>query len=144
MIKFGIIFYIKSIFKRMKYYITKKIASEFDEAISILEKELKNEGFGILTDIDIKDTLKDKIGVDFRKYRILGACNPKLAHEALVAEDKIGVLLPCNFIVQEIGKGNVEIACINPLEAMKSVDNEKIRQVANAVTKKLTNVLEVL
>jgi uncharacterized protein (DUF302 family) len=129
---------------QMSYYFTKEVKEEFELAISSLANELKKEGFGILTEIDVKETLKKKIDVDFRKYKILGACNPQFAHKALMAEDKIGVLLPCNFIVQEIEPGLTDIACMNPLVAMKEVNNPDMEGIAAEVTRKLSNVMEAL
>ena len=128
----------------MSYYFTKEVRKGFDEAINTLADELKKEGFGILTEIDVKDTLKNKIDVEFRKYKILGACNPHFAHKALLAEDKIGVLLPCNFIAQEVEPGLTEIACMNPLVAMKVVENDSMENIVAEVTRKLSNVMEAL
>lgn len=128
----------------MSYYFTKQIRKGFEEAINTLAEELKKEGFGILSEIDVKDTLKKKIDVDFRKYKILGACNPHFAHKALLTEDKIGVLLPCNFIAQEIEPDLTEIACMNPLVAMKEVDNDSMENIVAEVTRKLSNVMEAL
>ena len=128
----------------MSYYFTKEINKEFDEVITLLSEELKKEGFGILTEIDVKDTLKKKIDVDFRRYKILGACNPNFAYRALMAEDKIGVLLPCSFIVQEKGPGVTEVACMNPQVAMKDVDNTDMESIAADVTRKLNHVIESL
>jgi len=128
----------------MKYYFTKEISKAFDEAIIALAEELKKEGFGILAEIDVKETLKKKIDVDFRRYKILGACNPHFAHKALMTEDKIGVLLPCNFIVQEKEPGLTEIACMNPLVTMKEVENTDMESIASDVTRKLSNVMKSL
>lgn len=128
----------------MKYYLTKEIKKEFDEAITLLVEALKKEGFGILAEIDVKDTLKKKIDVDFRRYRILGACNPHLAYRALMTEDKIGVLLPCNFIVQEKNPGLTEVACMNPEVAMKEVDNDDMKGISADVSRKLNHVMESL
>ncbi|UCG28727.1 MAG: DUF302 domain-containing protein [Bacteroidales bacterium] len=128
----------------MSYYLSKTINMQFEEAIPFLEGELKKEGFGILTEIDMKDTLRKKLDVDFRKYKILGACNPQYAHKALLTEDKIGVLLPCSFIVQELEPGRVEIACINPEVAMEEVENKQMVNIASEVTQKLTRVIEAL
>ncbi len=128
----------------MKYYLTREIQENFDESINKLTEELKKEGFGILTEIDVKDTLKEKIDVDFRRYTILGACNPHFAYKALMTEDKIGVLLPCSFIVQEKGLGLTEIACMNPLVAMKEVENADMESIASDVTQKLRIVMESL
>lgn len=128
----------------MAYYISKKISGSFDAAVDRVVEALKREGFGILTDIDVKETMKTKLGVDFHDYRILGACNPPLAYQALEAEDKIGTLLPCNVIVQDPGDGSVEVAAIDPSVSMETVGNPKLAQVANEVRSKLQNVLRNL
>lgn len=99
----------------MAYYFSKILNVSFEEAISKVTDELKKEGFGILTDIDVKETLKKKLNVDFKKYRILGACNPPFAYQALQEEDKIGTMLPCNVIVQELADGSVEVAAVDPV-----------------------------
>ncbi|OGU37042.1 MAG: hypothetical protein A2068_13715 [Ignavibacteria bacterium GWB2_35_6b] len=117
----------------MSYYYAKKVDYTFDEAIQKITAALKEVGFGILTEIDVKETLKKKIDVDFRKYKILGACNPTFAHKALLAEDKIGVLLPCSVIVQEFEEGKCEVAIMNPMEAMSVVTNEKLAPIAGEV-----------
>jgi len=114
----------------------------FDEAIAKVTEELKKEGFGILTDVDVKATLKMKIDVDFRKYRILGACNPSFAHKALLTEDKIGTMLPCNVIVQEREDGQVEVAAIDPVTSMQSVKNENLNEIAVKVQAKLKQVIK--
>lgn len=126
----------------MSYYFAKTVDLSFDEAIQKATDELKKVGFGILTEIDVKETLKKKIDVDFRKYKILGACNPHFAHKALSTEDKIGVLLPCNVIVQETEDGKVEVAIMNPAEAMSVVKNEKLEPIASDVNKLLETVLQ--
>lgn len=126
----------------MAYYNTKIVDLSFDDAITKVTEELKKEGFGVLTEIDVRETLQKKLNVDFRKYKILGACNPPFAHKALLAEDKIGTMLPCNVIVQDIGDGHVEISAINPLESMKAVNNPKLEEIAGEVAKKLITVLE--
>ena len=105
---------------------------------------LNQEGFGIITEIDVKDTLKKKIDVDFRSYRILGACNPRLAHEALQLEDKVGTMLPCNVVVQDIGEGRVEIAAIDPVTSMQGIPNPRLRNAAEEVGAKLKRVIESL
>jgi uncharacterized protein (DUF302 family) len=105
---------------------------------------LKEEGFVILTEIDVTITLKEKLDVDFKKYRILGACNPPYAYQALQAEDKIGVMLPCNVIVQEIEDGNIEVAAVNPLASMQAVENEKLNKVAEEITVKLEKIIKEL
>ena len=128
----------------MSYYFSKFVDYSYEEALVKVTEELKKEGFGVLTEIDVKATLKNKLDIDFKKYKILGACNPPLAHKALTAEDKIGVLLPCNVIVQEIEDGKVEVAAMNPAEAMQAVNNPNLSDVAESVTSKLKKVLESL
>lgn len=126
----------------MEYYFCKTVNFDFDEAVSRVTEELKKEGFGILTEIDVQSTLKKKINVDFRRYVILGACNPPFAYEAFQAEDKIGLMLPCNIIVQELEKGGVEVAAVNPIASMAAVKNEKLEGVALTVERKLKEVIE--
>jgi uncharacterized protein (DUF302 family) len=126
----------------MSYYFNKVVAITFAEAIDKVTEELKKEGFGILTQIDVKEALKKKINVDFRKYRILGACNPQYAYKALQAEDKIGTMLPCNVIVQERDDGKVEIAAIDPVASMQSVKNESLSEIAATIQSKLKQVIE--
>ena len=128
----------------MNYYFNKTLNEDFDKVIEKVTKELKKEGFGILTEIDVKETLKKKLDVDFKKYKILGACNPPYAHKALEAEDKIGTMLPCNVIVQEIEEGTVEVAAVNPMASMQAVENEKLNEVADEITSKLEHVIEKL
>jgi uncharacterized protein (DUF302 family) len=128
--------------KEMSYYFNKIVDMTFDEAIDKVTEELKKEGFGVLTEIDVKATLKKKIDVDFRKYRILGACNPSFAHKALLAEDKIGTMLPCNVIVQELEDGKVEVAAIDPITSMQSVKNENLSEIASKVQEKLKQVIK--
>ena len=125
----------------MSYYFNKTVKGDFDEVIAGTIDALKREGFGVLTDIDVKDTLKKKLDVDFRNYRILGACNPPFAYKALQAEDKIGILLPCNVIVQELETGLQDVAVVNPLEAMSSVGNDELAPIARQVEKKMRAVL---
>ena len=121
----------------MSYYFSKTLDCDFDEAISRATAALKDEGFGVLTDIDVAATLKKKIDVDFRPYRILGACNPKLAHQALETEDKIGTMLPCNVVVQDAGNGKTEVAAIDPVASMQAVDNVRLKEAAAEVQGKL-------
>jgi len=128
----------------MKYYFNKTLHEDFEKVIDRVTEELKKEGFGILTEIDVKETLKKKLDVDFKKYRILGACNPPYAHKALKAEDKIGTMLPCNVIVQEIDDGHVEVAAVNPMASMQAVDNIELSEIAQEITAKLENVIEKL
>ena len=126
----------------MSYYFNKIVNMAFDEAITKVTEELKKEGFGVLTEIDVKEALKKKINVDFRKYRILGACNPQYAYKALQAEDKIGTMLPCNVIVQERDDGKIEIAAIDPVASMQSVKNESLGEIADKIQSKLKQVIE--
>ena len=126
----------------MSYYFTKKLNLSFYTAIARVTDELKKEGFGILTDIDVKATLKKKLDVEFRKYRILGACNPPFAYKALQAEDKIGTMLPCNVIVQEISDGQVEVTAIDPLASMHAVENPALKKIAAEISNKLKTVID--
>ena len=126
----------------MAYYIARTVSGGFDETVAKVVDGLKQEGFGVLTEIDVSSTLKQKLNVDLRKYRILGACNPPLAYRALTAEDKIGVMLPCNVIVQEAGEGRIGVAAIDPTAAMDQVGNPALAEIAHSVAEKL--VLEGL
>jgi len=128
----------------MKYYFNKTIQGTFQEVIDKVKKGLKVEGFGILTEIDIKETMKQKLDVDFKQYKILGACNPPFAYKALQAEDKIGTMLPCNVIVQEIETDVIEVAAVNPMASMQAVENEKLNDIANEITAMLEKVIERL
>lgn len=125
----------------MKYYFNKITNYSFDAAIEKVTEELQKEGFGVLTEIDVTATLKKKLDVDFKNYRILGACNPPYAYKALSAEDKIGTMLPCNVIVQQISESQVEIAAINPIASMQAVENSALGEVAADITKKLKQVI---
>jgi uncharacterized protein (DUF302 family) len=126
----------------MSYYFTKMVNASFDEAVAKVTVELKEEGFGILTEIDVKETLKKKLNVDFRRYKILGACNPPSAYKALTAENKIGTMLPCNVIVQEIPDGQVEVTAIDPLASMQAVENPALKEIAAEISKKLKTVID--
>lgn len=128
----------------MTYHNSKTVTTSFEETIEKVTEELKKEGFGVLTEIDVKETLKKKLDVDFRKYRILGACNPPLAYKALSEEENIGVMLPCNVIVQEKEGCIVQVSAINPMESMKAVANPNLEEVASAVSNKLAKVIENL
>lgn len=128
----------------MSYYFSKTINLPFEAAVARVTAELKKEGFGVLTDIDVKTTLKKKLDVDFRNYRILGVCNPPFAHQALLAEDKIGTMLPCNVIVQEHAAGQVEVAAIDPVASMAAVDNPGLGAVGMQVRAKLQKVVASL
>ena len=128
----------------MSYYFSKTLKVSFDEAIAKVTEVLKKDGFGVLTEIDVKETLKKKLNVDFRRYKILGACNPPYAYKALQAEDKIGLMLPCNVIVQELPGGKVEVAAIDPVASMSAIDNPKLRDVGEQVRAKLKAVIDNL
>jgi len=128
----------------MSYYLSKILEMSFERAVVKVTEELKKEGFGVITDIDVKETLKKKLNVDFRNYRILGACNPPFAYQALQTEDKIGLMLPCNVVVQEISAGKIEVAAIDPIASMQAIDNPKLRDVANQVQVKLKKVIDNL
>ncbi len=128
----------------MSYYFSKTLNVSFEEVVARVTEELKKEGFGILTDIDVQATLKKKLNADFRKYRILGACNPPFAYQALQAEDKIGLMLPCNVIVQELSEGKVEVAAIDPIVSMQAINNPLLGNVAQQVHAKLKKVIESL
>ena len=126
----------------MKYYFAKEIELNFEEAIVRVTEELKKEGFGVLTEIDVKATLKKKLDVDFRNYRILGACNPPFAHQALLAEPHIGLMLPCNVVVQEGENGKTLISAIDPIASMQAVNNPSLGKVAEQVKSKLQKVID--
>ena len=128
----------------MTYYFSATLPAPFDDALARTAAALKAEGFGVITEIDVQKTLSDKIGVAFRKYRILGACNPKLAHEALLLEDKIGTMLPCNVVVQELDNGAVEVAAIDPVASMQAIDNPRLKEAAAQVAERLRRVVAQL
>ena len=118
----------------MKYYIAKTVNGSFPATVERVIEALKAEGFGVLTEIDVKATMKKKLDLDFRDYRILGACNPPLAHQALTADDKIGTMLPCNVIVQDLGGGQIEVAAINPAISMEHVGNPTLQKIAESLS----------
>jgi len=126
----------------MSYYFNKIVNLSFNEAIEKTIEELKKEGFGILTEIDVQAAMKKKLDVDFQKYLILGACHPQFAYKALLAEDKIGTMLPCNVIVQEKEDGKIEIAAIDPISSMQAIKNESLGDIAQKVQSKLKQVIE--
>jgi len=128
----------------MSYYFSNIINESFDRAIVKVVASLKNEGFGVLTEIDVKETLKKKLDVDFQKYTILGACNPPYAYQALKTENKIGTMLPCNVIVQEISERQTEVAAVDPVASMKAIENPALLEIANQVQVKLRKVIESL
>ncbi|NID03273.1 DUF302 domain-containing protein [Luteibacter jiangsuensis] len=128
----------------MTYYFARKLDLDFDEAIQHVTEALKAEGFGIISTIDVQDTLKKKIDVDFRPYRILGACNPHLAYEALSIEDKVGTMLPCNVVVQAMDDGTTEVAAIDPVASMQAIANPRLEAKAAGVRDKLKKVVDSL
>ncbi len=129
----------------MSYYFNKVLKTkDFDEAIEQVKVALKGEGFGVLTEIDIKQTLKNKIDVDFKKYKILGACNPHFAYKALQSEDKIGIMLPCNVIVEEHENGEIEASAVDPIVSMSAVQNDSLGAIATDVQQKLKNMIASL
>ena len=128
----------------MSYYFAKTLSCDFDEAVQRTTEALKAAGFGIISEIDVKETLKKKIDVDFRPYRILGACNPRMAYEALNIEDKVGTMLPCNFIIQDAGDGKIEVAAIDPAASMQAIGNPALLETAKRVRSMLERVVEEL
>jgi uncharacterized protein (DUF302 family) len=128
----------------MTYYFSKTLPVGFEEAVRRTTEALKSQGFGIITEIDVKDTFQKKLGLAFRNYRILGACNPALAHEALELEDKIGTMLPCNVVVQETSSGGIEVAAIDPVASMAAVDNPRLKEAAQQVRERLEKVIASL
>jgi len=128
----------------MSYYFARTIDATFDDAIEKVTAVLQKKGFGILTEIDVKATLKKKLDVDFQPYKILGACNPPFAHKALLAEDKIGAMLPCNVVVQEVGEGKVEVAAVDPMASMQAIENPALADIAGEVRTLLKAVIDGL
>ena len=128
----------------MNYYFNKKLHTTFDDAIEKVTKALSAEGFGVLTEIDVKATFKKKLNEDFYNYKILGACNPSFAFKAIQAEDKIGTMLPCNVIVQEKTPGEVEISAVDPVASMQAIQNPQLANIANEVREKLQRVVEAI
>lgn len=128
----------------MSYYFSKKLDKDFDSVVAEVTEALGTEGFGVLTEIDVSATLKKKLDVDFRKYRILGACNPAYAYKALTEEDKVGTMLPCNVVVQELENGQVEVAAVDPIASMASINNPALEGIATEIQGKLKKVVESL
>lgn len=128
----------------MNYYISKKIDATFEQAVDRVKESLEVEGFGVLSEINIHQKLKEKLDVNFRRYIILGACNPAYAYKALQNEDKVGTMLPCNVIVQELGKNEIEVAAIDPMASMMAIENPKLEKIAQEIKKKLERVIESL
>jgi len=128
----------------MKYYFNKTIEGSFEEVCQRAIEGLKKEGFGVLTEIDVQETLKKKLNVDFRKYKILGACNPSFAYKALQTEDKIGIMLPCNVIVQEVSEDEIEVAAVDPVASMQAIHNPNLEGIALQAREELKKVIESL
>ncbi len=126
----------------MSYYHGRTVDAGFEETVAKVTEELKKEGFGVLTQIDVQQTMKEKLGVNLRSYRILGACNPQFAYQALQAEDKIGTMLPCNVVVLENADGKVEVAAVDPIASMQAVDNPSLAEIAQQVQAKLRRVID--
>lgn len=128
----------------MSYYFNKTIASDFETVKKNVIAELEKEGFGILTEIDVQATFKKKLDVDFRKYQILGACNPSFAHKALQVEDKVGTMLPCNVIMQELENGEIEVAAVNATASMQAIENKELATIASEISGRLEKVIAAL
>jgi len=128
----------------MKYYISKKISADFDQAVLLVTESLKKEGFGVLTEINLQEKLKEKLNIDFRKYKILGACNPAYAYKALQQEDKIGTMLPCSVVVQELGNNEIEVAAVDPVASMMAIENPSLAGIAGEIKEKLERAIASL
>ena len=128
----------------MNYYISKKINTNFDHAVQLITETLKKEGFGVLTEIDIQEKLKEKLNVDFRKYKILGACSPAYAYKALQLEDKIGTMLPCSVIVQELENNEIEVAAVDPVASMMAIENPDLAGIAGEIKEKIERAIASL
>ncbi|HTN68887.1 MAG TPA: DUF302 domain-containing protein [Dysgonamonadaceae bacterium] len=128
----------------MSYYFNKTLSADFESVKKQVVAELEKEGFGILSEIDVQTTFKKKLDVNFRKYQILGACNPSFAHKALKAEDKVGTMLPCNVILQELENGQIEVAAVNATASMQAIDNKELASIANVISEKLQKVIAAL
>ena len=126
----------------MDYYFNRKVKGDFDEIMDKVKKELEKEGFGVLTEINVNETFKKKLDVDFKRYHILGACNAPYAYKAIGTEDKIGTMLPCNVILQQINADEIEVAAVNPIASMQSVENTKLNDIAGEIAEKLQKVVE--
>lgn len=128
----------------MSYYFSKKLHVTFEKAMSRVTEELRLEGFGILTEIDVTETLKRKLDVDFPNYTILGACNPPFAYRALQAEPKIGLMLPCNVVIRELADGEIEVSAVDPLASMQAIQNEELQSIAREIQEKLKKAIDKL
>jgi uncharacterized protein (DUF302 family) len=128
----------------MSYYINKTLHTDFNSAVTKVKDALQEEGFGILSEIDVNETLKKKLDIDFRKYKILGACNPPNAHKALLSEPNVGTMLPCNVIVQEIENSKIEVAAVNPQASMMAIENDELQKIAGNIKEKLEKAIQSL
>lgn len=128
----------------MTYYFNTKLSGDFESVKKKVVDELQKEGFGVLTEIDVQATFKKKLDVDFRKYQILGACSPSFAHKALTAEDKVGTMLPCNVILQELEDGQIEVAAVNPTASMQAIENKELKNIASVISDKLQKIIAAL
>jgi uncharacterized protein (DUF302 family) len=128
----------------MSYYFSKTLTTDFDRAVDQVKEAMKTEGFGVVSEIDMQAKLKDKLGVDFKRYTILGACSPAFAYQALQLEDKIGTMLPCNFVIIDQGDGKTEVAAVHPVASMKGVENPALEPLALEVTEKLERIIQRL
>lgn len=128
----------------MNYYFTKTLSGNFEDTIEKVKDALKSEGFGVLTEIDVKATLKNKLNVEFYNYKILGACNPPFAYKALQAEDKIGTMLPCNVIIQEKEESKIEVSIVDPIASMQAIENPALKVIAEEIQSKLKRVIDLI
>lgn len=128
----------------MSYYFEKVVSTDYNETVEAVTVALKVEGFGVLSDIDVQDTLKKKINADVRKYRILGACNPPFANKAIHIEENVGLMMPCNVVIQETEGGKIKVSVINPTAAMQAIGNQNLSELAVEITARLERVIEVL
>jgi uncharacterized protein (DUF302 family) len=128
----------------MEYYFSKILNIKFEAAVSKITEALKTEGFGVISEIDMQSKLKEKLGVDFKKYKILGACNPSFAYKALQVEEKVGVMLPCNIVVIDLENGNTEVAAVHPMASMLAIENPALEPLAKEITEKLKRVIHLI
>lgn len=128
----------------MSYYINKTLQTNFNSAVKQVKDALKEEGFGVLSEIDVDETLKNKLDIDFRKYKILGACNPPNAHKALLTEPNVGTMLPCNVVVQEMDNNTIEVIAVNPQASMMAIKNDELQKIAGNIKAKLEKVIQSL
>ncbi len=128
----------------MNYYYARKIDGSFEDIIGKIKNGLKEEGFGVLSDVNVKELFKSKLDINFRQYRILGACNPVFSHKALLAEERVGTMLPCNIIVQETADGLIEVSAVDPVASMLAIDNDPLKVIAAQIGEKLVKVVDTL